>query len=99
MIRDGSDPSQWNYVQTKMNPADDASRGVPVKDLIDNSMWINGPPFLWQSNETWPTRCTEDFKIYDDDAELKKSIQSHSVGWKRLFMDQVEKGCCMDVKI
>ena len=78
VIRDGSDPSQWNYVQTKMNPADDASRGVPVKDLTEDSRWIIGPSFLWQSDEMWPARCTHELKIEDDDAELKKSLQSHS---------------------
>ena len=79
VIKDGSDPSQWHYVQTKMNPADDASRSVPVKDLTGDSRWINGPSFLWQSNETWSVECKEDFKVEDDDAELKKSVQSHSV--------------------
>eukprot|EP00112_Aurelia_sp_Birch-Aquarium-sp1_P011096 Seg2340.7 transcript_id=Seg2340.7/GoldUCD/mRNA.D3Y31 product="hypothetical protein" protein_id=Seg2340.7/GoldUCD/D3Y31 len=82
VIKDGSDPSQWNHVQRKMNPADDASRGVPVKDLTGDSRWINGPSFLWQTDETWPAKCIEDFKIEDDDAELKKSVQSHSIAVK-----------------
>ena len=78
LIKDGSDPSQWNYIQTKMNPADDASRGIPVEDLTDKSRWINGPSFLWQSKETWQVTSTEHLKI-EDDVELKKSVQSHSV--------------------
>ena len=32
MIRDHSDPSQWYHVNTKLNPADDASRGLDSKD-------------------------------------------------------------------
>ena len=66
-------------MQTKMNPADDASRGISVEDLTDKSRWINGPSFLWQSKETWQVNSTENLKIEDDDVELKKIVQSHSV--------------------
>ena len=33
-IRKASFPSQWNYVDTKSNPADDASRGLQVEELM-----------------------------------------------------------------
>ena len=79
MIKDGSSPSQWNYIRTNKNPADDASRGISVEDLIHDSRWINGPSFLWQSKEKWPINCTDDFKLEEDDVELKKGVQSHSV--------------------
>ncbi|XP_028415393.1 uncharacterized protein LOC114538415 [Dendronephthya gigantea] len=32
-IHDASTPKQWNYVDTRSNPADDASRGVPADSL------------------------------------------------------------------
>ena len=38
------DPKQWRYVESKLNPADDASRGVSTKDLW--SRWLCGPKFL-----------------------------------------------------
>ena len=28
LIHDGSSPDQWRYVNTELNPADDASRGL-----------------------------------------------------------------------
>eukprot|EP00794_Sanderia_malayensis_P019621 gene19621-biopygen13890 len=59
VIKDGSDASQWNYVQTKMNPADDASRGVSANDLVGDSRWIKGPAFLWQSKEAWKEAVKE----------------------------------------
>ena len=37
VIKDGSDLSQWNYVQTKINSANDVSGGIPVKELTGDS--------------------------------------------------------------
>lgn len=44
-IRDTTDPSQWFYIETSQNPADHASRGLKVADLIA-SCWLRGPKFL-----------------------------------------------------
>ncbi len=51
-IRDVSDPDQWFYVTSENNPADRASRGSTVKDLVDasNPSWFHGPEFLWKDN-------------------------------------------------
>ena len=46
-IEGASDPKQWRYVKSKLNPADDASRGVSTKDL--SSRWLCGSKFLWDS--------------------------------------------------
>ncbi|KAL1268410.1 hypothetical protein QQF64_033773 [Cirrhinus molitorella] len=46
-IRDSTDPRQWFYVETSQNPADCASRGLKVADLMDSS-WLKGPKFLWE---------------------------------------------------
>lgn len=37
---------QWHYVDTGKNPANHASRGLKVADLI-NSNWLSGPKFSW----------------------------------------------------
>ncbi|XP_062603957.1 uncharacterized protein LOC134265758 [Saccostrea cucullata] len=49
-IRSLSTPSDWSYVNTKHNPADLATRSVPSSKLQD-SMWLNGPKFLQNSEE------------------------------------------------
>ncbi|XP_078495844.1 uncharacterized protein LOC144751858 [Ciona intestinalis] len=46
-------PSQWKHVNSKLNPADIASRGMSVQNLI-KSRWLKGPTFLWQTEEFWP---------------------------------------------
>lgn len=38
-IQDNTSVDQWQYANTKSNPADDASRGLHATDLVD-SKWI-----------------------------------------------------------
>lgn len=74
-IHDASSPSQWRYVNTQFNPADDASRDVSADSL---QRWIHGPEFLTQSTETWPRRPVDmNATIPDDDPELKKDAVVH----------------------
>ena len=35
-IRDATHPHQWRYVESKRNPADDASRGLSGRELIEH---------------------------------------------------------------
>lgn len=44
-IQDHTSPDQWHFVDTKLNPADHASRGLSAQQLI-KSNWIIGPAFL-----------------------------------------------------
>ena len=46
-IRDHTSPDQWHYIDTKDNPADDASRAWGAGELIKSNRWWNGPNFLW----------------------------------------------------
>ena len=46
----GSPPEEgntWFYVESEENPADHASRGLKVADLMDSN-WFTGPKFLWE---------------------------------------------------
>lgn len=55
----------WHYVPTETNPADIASRGKEVIDLIQLQDWWNGPKWLSYSRNLWPT-----------EAELKNEYQA-----------------------
>ena len=66
-IRDQTSPSQWKYVETAQNPADDASLGLHAHNLIKSKRWWNGQEFLWNSMEnqsffdgTGPTTISPD---------------------------------------
>ena len=40
MIRDGSNTSQWRYVDSNSNLGDDASRGLSVEGLVGSNCWV-----------------------------------------------------------
>ena len=46
IIHDESTPSQWRYVNTKLNPADAASRGLNTTETSKIHLWLTGPEFL-----------------------------------------------------
>ena len=70
-IRDCTSPDQWNYVETKENPADDASRGLSSQQLNETSRWLTGPAFLWQPDFR-PVE-QESWNPAPDDPEVKKA--------------------------
>ena len=41
-------------MNSKANPADEATRGLSVKKLAHSSQWLTGPQFLWQVEKHWP---------------------------------------------
>ena len=68
-ICDHASPDQWRYVDTKENPANDASRGLGVNELTRNNRWRNGPNFLWQP---LPDQPNIDPQLSPDDPEVRK---------------------------
>ena len=54
-IQEATKPQQWNYVPTKMNPADLVSRGVQGRELPESESWWNGPGFLQQEETESPS--------------------------------------------
>lgn len=45
----------WRWVPTKDNPADLASRGMEAETLAKTKVWWEGPEWLKQTPDTWPT--------------------------------------------
>ena len=57
-----------------MNPADDASKGLKVDELLTNSSLKVSPPFLWQSGDKWPSYPGVE-ELSEDDHEDKKDVK------------------------
>ncbi|KAJ8332755.1 hypothetical protein SKAU_G00416510, partial [Synaphobranchus kaupii] len=78
-IRDTTDPSQWFYVETGQNPADHASRGLKVADLVESN-WLTGPKFLWEreidANQRSPELLVGDpeVKVLRTDAFVRENF-------------------------
>ena len=71
-IRDHTTPSQWKHVKTAENPADDASRGLSVDELVHQSKSLTGPDFLWKTELPSNEDKTTDLEVSTDDPEVKR---------------------------
>ena len=78
MIREATKPSQWMYVRTTENPADQASRGLKAKSLVEGGMWISGPDFL-RNEKDWPEQPVRKKESLADDPEVKNTVAVHTV--------------------
>ncbi|XP_067650434.1 uncharacterized protein [Haliotis asinina] len=75
VIRDGSQPRQWQYIPTQLNPTDAASRALNYDEFIQMDQWFHGPSFLWNPESKWPSH-TELPEISPDDPEVKKTVNA-----------------------
>ncbi|KAK0138077.1 hypothetical protein N1851_025741 [Merluccius polli] len=71
MIRDNTELSQWRYVSSKDNAADDCSRGLSARKFMEQKRWIHAPQFLWKPKESWPVAGALG-PVFQDDPEVKK---------------------------
>ncbi|XP_042230825.1 uncharacterized protein LOC121872224 [Homarus americanus] len=78
VIQELSRTDQWRHVGTSLNPADDATRGLPVLDLVAGSRWIRGPDFLLSVEEWWP-KGKELPAVLNDLLEVKREVHQRSV--------------------
>ena len=76
-IHNSTDVKQWRYVDTRLNPADHASRGLRAQQKQDLSEWLQGPNFLWQEESLWPTGNGQTVQVVSDDPELKRTVSAN----------------------
>ncbi|XP_065099626.1 uncharacterized protein [Paramisgurnus dabryanus] len=67
----------WRYVRSSDNPADDITRGKPLRDLSARSRWCQGPPFLKLPPDSWPEQPP--LPSETQSSELKQSVFCASV--------------------
>ncbi|XP_030581071.1 uncharacterized protein LOC115777334 [Archocentrus centrarchus] len=79
-IHEVSAASQWKYICTEHNPADDVSRGLSAEELASKECWHKGPAFLWQREEFWPLQ--PELGGLPSEAEVKKSSQTYTISSK-----------------
>ncbi|XP_044180110.1 uncharacterized protein LOC114947014 [Acropora millepora] len=71
LIHEHTTPSQWHYVETALNTADEGSRGRSPKDFVEKSEWIKGPDFLKEPVESWLKEETYEEHVDADSPEVK----------------------------
>ena len=66
-------------MDSKENPADDASRGLNGLALLEGQRWLEGPEFLWKPKSEWPQQPLTLGQVPDDDPEVRKVTTSSAV--------------------
>ncbi|XP_037794178.1 uncharacterized protein LOC119589654 [Penaeus monodon] len=79
LIKDHSSTEQWKFIESAQNPADPTSRGLYVKELIEHSLWWNGPKFLWEPDYDAKLPFVN---VQEKDSEVKK-ISSYKIQTKK----------------
>ena len=54
IICEHTSTNSWKYVPSKLNPADFATRGISAKLFSHSHAWLQGPSFLWKTDDLWP---------------------------------------------
>ena len=68
--------SQWNYIDYKSNPADDATRGQSADKFIINKRWLNRLDILWKKRQEQRDQFAgfeEGCPLPLDDPEVKRT--------------------------
>lgn len=74
-ILETTEMSEWKWIPTKQNVADEGTKWQKLPDLSPNSRWYRGPEFLWRNMERWPQ--FEDPGTTTE--ELRARISHHTV--------------------
>jgi hypothetical protein len=78
-IHDMSKPSMWRYVDTKSNPADYASQGLKLNEEIKINEWLNGPKFIWETEDKWPIPPAGLKEMPDEHLEWRKTARVNRI--------------------
>ena len=76
-IHDKSNPDQWRYVPTDLNPAELGTRGMTARELTESSKWWNGSDFLHCPEAEWPD-CKFDKPSREAMTELKSTPRQNN---------------------
>nr|GBM70276.1 hypothetical protein AVEN_62568-1 [Araneus ventricosus] len=62
-IQEKTPPEVWNHCPGCENPADKITRGLSIKNLVNDQVWWHGPPWLIQQD----TSCVSSYDDNDPD--------------------------------
>lgn len=80
-IQELTNISEWRYVPSKLNAADEATKRTKETDFSPSSRWINGPDFLQNYPCKWPEEELKN-SIQENSEEKAEYVLVHTVGRK-----------------
>jgi hypothetical protein len=63
----------WHHCPGIDNPADLPSRGLTAKELVESSLWWNGPSFITGDKEHWPKTKQIDISVRDNEIKVSQN--------------------------
>ncbi|XP_062556870.1 uncharacterized protein LOC134221699 [Armigeres subalbatus] len=76
-----TETKEWNWISTKLNVADDATKWQKSPDLSPSTRWFQAPEFLWKSSEQWPAQPSE----FEETAEEMRPRVLHHFAQSAVF--------------
>ena len=78
LIKENSGVSQWMYIESKFNPADDTSHGLSASNQAKVKHWVRGPEFLWKHESSWVNQGDkETLELNEHDPEVKGTVTAN----------------------
>ena len=73
-IEKHSHVSERRHVPSKLNPADEVSRGSPASTFVRSSRWLSCPEFLLKSENKWPDQLKGKLSLPDDSPLFERKV-------------------------
>ncbi|XP_055855988.1 uncharacterized protein LOC129919162 [Episyrphus balteatus] len=89
-IQDTTKEVVWRHVPTHENPADVVSRGCTV-DEIKNSLWFEGPSFLVNEEEEWPSTAEIHLSPEETSLQKRQTVLSCQQLEPNYYLDLIER--------
>jgi hypothetical protein len=90
-IRKQTSPEQWSDCPGKLNPAEDASRGLDMRNYLENQHWLRGPGYLWKTEVHWPEIKYEESPI--ESLEIKR--ETYLTASRRTHKEILQLDCTL----
>ncbi|XP_057290264.1 uncharacterized protein LOC130612948 [Hydractinia symbiolongicarpus] len=84
-IRTTTDVNSWRFVPGTLNPADNATRYVPLSST-ENSIWLTGPSFLIEEECNWPDKNQNVIQSEEDTDITNFQSTSNAIPEKTSFI-------------
>ena len=88
-IRRFSKVTDWYHVPSSLNPADIGTRGPPVRDIMRDSVWQQGYPWMRLREEEMALRSFEEIEISDSD-KVAVSQEVRNSGLQGIVLNVME---------
>ncbi|XP_049288887.1 uncharacterized protein LOC125766869 isoform X2 [Anopheles funestus] len=73
-ILENTTVSEWRWVPTKLNVADESTKWSNLQQHVNSSRWFTGPAFLKESITDWPP---VEFLAKETEEEARKTVTLH----------------------